>query len=132
MKSRAPNPILFFSLVIIMIGFGITIPLMPFYITHFNASGSALGLMMSIYSLMQFVFAPMWGRLSDRIGRKPVLLTGILGYAISFILQGISQNIVQLILLRSLAGIISSATLPQLWPISPIPPASKTAPKELA
>lgn len=95
-----------------MIGFGIAIPLMPYFVTHFGASGMALGVMISIYSLMQFVFAPMWGRLSDRIGRKPVLLIGIAGYALSFFLQGISQNLFEFIGARGLAGILSSATLP--------------------
>jgi len=111
-KQATPITILFSSLVIIMMGFGIAIPLMPFYILHFGASASALGLMMSLYSIMQFIFAPMWGRLSDRAGRKPILLIGITGYFIAFILQGLVQNITQLILARTLAGILSSATLP--------------------
>jgi MFS transporter, DHA1 family, multidrug resistance protein len=111
-SNRAAIAILFSSLVIVMIGFGIAIPLLPFYVTHFNASGSALGLMMSLYSFMQFIFAPLWGRLSDRIGRKPILLLGIAGYAISFLLQALSQNLFQLTAARTLAGILSSATLP--------------------
>ncbi len=110
--QRGPIAILFACLVIVMLGFGIVMPLMPFYVTHFGASGSALGLMMALYSLMQFVFAPIWGRLSDRIGRKPVLLIGIAGFAISFMLQGLSQNLFQFILARTLAGILSSAALP--------------------
>jgi DHA1 family multidrug resistance protein-like MFS transporter len=111
-SQKTSIAILFAALVIVMLGFGIAIPLMPFYVTHFNASGSALGLMMSLYSLMQFVCAPFWGRLSDRIGRKPVLLIGVAGYAISFLLQSISQNLVQFTVARTLAGILSSATLP--------------------
>lgn len=111
-EQRTAKIILAASLVIVMLGFGIAIPLMPFYIIHFNASGSALGLMMSLYSLMQFLFAPMWGRLSDRIGRKPVLLIGIGGYFLAFILQGLSQDLFQFTLSRTLAGILSSATLP--------------------
>ncbi len=100
------------TLVIVMLGFGIAIPLTPFYVIHFNASGTALGLMMALYSLMQFVFAPVWGRLSDRVGRKPVLLIGIVGFALSFLLQGLAQNLIQFMLVRTLAGILSSATLP--------------------
>lgn len=100
------------TLVIVMLGFGIAIPLTPFYVTHFNASGTALGLMMALYSLMQFVFAPVWGRLSDRFGRKPVLLIGIGGFALSFLLQGLAQNLIQFMVVRTLAGILSSATLP--------------------
>jgi DHA1 family multidrug resistance protein-like MFS transporter len=113
MKSnKTAIAILFASLVIIMLGFGIAIPLMPFYITHFGASGLALGLMMSLYSLMQFLFAPMWGRLSDRVGRKPVLLIGVAGFALAFLLQGFSQNLVQFTLARTLAGVLSAAALP--------------------
>ena len=113
MKSqKTAIAILFASLVIIMLGFGIAIPLMPFYITHFGASGLALGLMMSLYSLMQFLFAPMWGRMSDRIGRKPVLLIGVAGFALAFLLQGLAQNLVQFTLTRTLAGVLSAAALP--------------------
>ena len=111
-SNKTSITILFASLVIVMIGFGIAIPLMPYYVTHFQASGTALGLMMSLYSLMQFIFAPLWGQLSDRVGRKPVLLIGILGYVIAFTLQGLSQNLFQFIAARTLAGVLSSATLP--------------------
>jgi MFS transporter, DHA1 family, multidrug resistance protein len=111
-SSTSATLILAGSLVIVMLGFGIAIPLMPFYVKHFSASGAAMGLMMSLYSLMQFVFAPLWGQLSDRIGRKPVLLIGIAGYALAFALQGVAQNLVQFIAARSLAGMLSAATLP--------------------
>ena len=110
--SKSSISILFATMVIVMIGFGIAIPLMPYYITHFQASGTALGLMMSLYSLMQFIFAPLWGQFSDRVGRKPVLLIGIAGYFIAFMLQGLSQNLFQFIAARILAGVLSSATLP--------------------
>lgn len=112
MNRRAPVFVLFASLVIVMLGFGIVVPIMPFYITHFGASGRALGFLMAIYSIMQFLFAPVWGRLSDRIGRKPVLLIGVFGFAITFCLQGLSQDLTQLFLARALAGVLSSATLP--------------------
>lgn len=111
-QQRGPIMILFASLVIVMLGFGIVVPILPFYATHFNASGQALGFLMAIYSIMQFIFAPVWGKLSDRIGRKPVLLIGLIGYALSFGLMGLSQDYLQLLVSRSLAGILSSATLP--------------------
>ena len=111
-SNRAALTVLFASLVIVMLGFGIAIPLMPFYIIHFDASGTALGLMIALYSFMQFLFAPVWGRLSDRIGRKPVLLIGIAGFAGAFFLQGIAQSLLWFILARSLAGVLSSAALP--------------------
>jgi len=111
-SSNFSIAILFASLVIVMLGFGIAIPLMPFYITHFNASGSALGLVMALFSFAQFIFAPLWGRLSDRVGRKPVLLFGLSGYAVTFFLVGVTQNLVQFALVRTLAGVFSAATLP--------------------
>lgn len=110
--QRGPIMILFASLVIVMLGFGIVVPILPFYATHFGATGQALGFLMAIYSIMQFIFAPVWGKLSDRIGRKPVLLIGLVGYTLSFALMGISQSYIQLLISRALAGILSSATLP--------------------
>lgn len=111
-ERKSSIPILFASLFIVMLGFGIVVPILPFYVTHFDAGGQALGLLMAIYSMMQFVFAPIWGRWSDRVGRKPVLLIGLIGFAISFTLQGLAQDVVQLILARGVAGLLSSATLP--------------------
>jgi DHA1 family multidrug resistance protein-like MFS transporter len=111
-KGKSAVAILFASLVTVMLGFGIVIPLLPFYVSHFGASGSTMGLLMSIYSIMQFIFAPFWGRLSDRVGRKPVLLIGVSGYAVSFAVMAFAPNVVILIVARALAGILSSATLP--------------------
>jgi DHA1 family multidrug resistance protein-like MFS transporter len=111
-QRTSSTPILFASLFIVMLGFGIVVPILPFYVTYFGASGRELGLMMAIYSLMQFICAPVWGRWSDRVGRKPVLLAGLVGFALSFGLMGLVQNVWQLIAARALAGILSSATLP--------------------
>lgn len=112
MKNRTALMILFACLMTIMLGFGIVLPLMPFYVTHFGAGGGALGLLMSIYSITQFIFAPLWGQLSDRVGRKPVLLIGVAGYVLTFIVMGFAQSMTMLIVVRGLAGVLSSATLP--------------------
>lgn len=104
--------ILFFSLVVVMLGFGMVIPILPFYIDAFGASGSALGLLMATFATMQFIFAPLWGRLSDRTGRKPVLIIGLLGNALSMLLFGLSTSLWMLYVFRALSGILSSATLP--------------------
>ncbi len=104
--------ILFFSLFLVMIGFGIIIPILPFFVTRLNGSATSLGFLLASYSLMQFFFAPFWGRLSDRIGRRPVLLIGLSGYGITFILFGLSTQLWMLFSARILSGMISSATLP--------------------
>lgn len=111
-SQRGPITILFATLVIVMLGFGLVVPILPYYVTHFGVGGQALGWLMAIYSIMQFIFAPVWGKLSDRIGRKPVLLIGLAGYALSFFFMGLSHSYAQLFVSRALAGILSSATLP--------------------
>jgi len=95
-----------------MVGFGIVIPILPFFVGKLGGGALSLGVFMSVYSIMQFIFAPIWGRLSDRIGRRPVLLIGIAGYGVTFIMFGMINNLYLLIGLRALAGMVSSATIP--------------------
>jgi DHA1 family multidrug resistance protein-like MFS transporter len=115
MKFNRNLVILFATLVIMMIGFGIIIPILPFYVEMLGGSGVAMGMLMAIFSLMQFLFSPIWGSLSDRFGRKPILLLGVFGNAITMILLGISTSIPMLIAMRGLAGVLSSATLPTAY-----------------
>lgn len=112
MSNRRNIGILFFTLVVVMMGFGMIIPILPFYVEQFNTGGSTLGLLMATYALMQFIFAPVWGRLSDQHGRKPILMLGILGNAMASLLFGLSTQLWMLFAARALAGILSSATLP--------------------
>ncbi|MFT3895199.1 MAG: MFS transporter [Anaerolineales bacterium] len=104
--------ILFFTLVVIMFGFGMIIPILPFLVEKFGGSGIAMGLLMAVYSLMQFIFSPLWGDLSDRFGRKPILILGTLGNGLTMVGFGLSTNLWTLYLFRTLGGILSSATLP--------------------
>lgn len=97
---------------VVMVGFGIIIPVMPFYVLHFGASSVHLGLLMATYSVMQFIFAPLWGALSDRVGRKPVLAFGLAGFVLSFTLFALATRLWMLFAARALAGILSSATMP--------------------
>ena len=76
----------FLTVFIDLLGFGIVIPLLPIYAQDFGASEFQLGALFASFSLMQLIFAPMWGRLSDRVGRKPVLVGGLLGTAGSYVL----------------------------------------------
>lgn len=104
--------ILFITLFLVMVGFGIIIPIMPFFIETLGGGAVELGLFTAAYSLMQFLFAPAWGRLSDRIGRRPVILVGLFGYGLTFILFGFANQLWMIFAIRILSGIISSATLP--------------------
>jgi MFS transporter, DHA1 family, multidrug resistance protein len=104
--------ILFFTLVVMMIGFGIIIPLLPFYVTDMGGSGISMGILMAVFSLMQFLFSPFWGDLSDRYGRKTFLMLGIFGNGISMVLMGFATELWMLFAARALAGVLSSATLP--------------------
>ncbi len=111
-SNRRNIVILFFTLVVVMMGFGMIIPIIPFYIESFGASGSELGILMAIFALMQFIFSPIWGSLSDRYGRKKFLLVGAIGNALSMLFFGLSTQLWMLYASRALAGSLSSATLP--------------------
>jgi DHA1 family multidrug resistance protein-like MFS transporter len=111
-QNRRNIAILFFTLVVIMLGFGMIIPILPFYVDAFGASGSELGLLMATFAAMQFLFAPVWGQLSDRRGRKAILMVGVLGNVITQLFFGLSTSLWMLFAARALAGILSSATLP--------------------
>lgn len=111
-NKRSPVFILFFTMIVVMLGFGMIIPIMPFYVKSFGASGSALGALMATFGLAQFIFAPLWGSLSDRYGRKPILMIGILGNALAQLLFGLSTALWMLFIARALSGILSSATMP--------------------
>lgn len=112
MKLNKVLPILFMIMFLVMVGFGIIIPVLPFYAEELGASPTELGLLMAVYSLMQFFFAPMWGRISDRIGRKPVILIGIFGLSLSFFLLGLSTEVWMLFAARIVGGILSAANMP--------------------
>jgi DHA1 family multidrug resistance protein-like MFS transporter len=111
-QNRKNLWILFFTLVVMMLGFGIIIPIMPFYVTSLGATGSTLGLLMATFSVTQFIFAPIWGSLSDRVGRKPIIVLGILGNILSQVMMGFATQLWMLFVARALSGILSSATMP--------------------
>lgn len=104
--------ILAFTLVVVMLGFGIVIPIMPFYVDIMGAGGTELGLLVASYAVMRLIFGPIWGGLSDRYGRKPILMIGIFGYAITMVWFGLATKLWMLFAARSLSGILSSATSP--------------------
>jgi DHA1 family multidrug resistance protein-like MFS transporter len=111
-QNRRNLVILFITLVIVMLGFGVIIPILPFYAETFGAAGTELGLLMAVFAAMQLIFSPIWGQLSDRHGRKPILMIGVVGNALSMLFFALSTELWMLYASRALAGILSSATLP--------------------
>ncbi len=91
--GRSPLLFIFLTVFIDLLGFGIVIPLLPIYSIAYQASEAELGLLFACFSGMQFLFAPMWGRLSDRIGRKPVLVGGLIGTALAYLAFGFSDEV---------------------------------------
>ncbi|MGE0041042.1 MAG: MFS transporter [Vicinamibacterales bacterium] len=107
----SPLVIIFLTVFIDLVGFGIIIPLLPFYAESFGASALAVGLLSTVFSAMQFVFAPIWGRWSDRIGRRPVILLGLLGSAASYLLLGLAWSL-PLVFVARIFGGIAGANIP--------------------
>ena len=95
---------LFLIVFIDLMGFGIIIPLLPFYAEHFHADPFTVGLVMATYSLTQLIAAPVWGRMSDRIGRRPVLLITLAGTAASYIWLGFVDSLAALFAARAIGG----------------------------
>ena len=97
-----------------MLGFGIIIPNLAYYAKEIGATTTEIAILMSIYSGMQLLFAPIWGRLSDKHGRKPAILLGLLGNAAALVGFGLAKDYVWLFTARSAAGIASAAVLPSV------------------
>jgi DHA1 family multidrug resistance protein-like MFS transporter len=112
--------VLFFCLFLVMIGFGMTLPVFAFYTERLAIEGGAsvreaamhVGLLTGIFALMQFLFAPLWGRWSDRVGRKPLVLIGIGGFAIAQVMFGLADSLWLFYGARILGGILSAAMFP--------------------
>jgi MFS family permease len=91
---RKPSMLVVFLTVFIdLIGFGIVVPLVPVFARRFEASGLMIGVILASFSAMQFVFSPIWGRLSDRHGRRPILLISTLGAAVSYVLFALGSSL---------------------------------------
>ena len=97
-----------------MLGFGIIIPNLAYYAKEIGATPTEIAILLSIYSAMQLVFAPIWGRLSDKYGRKPTILYGLLGNAFALAAFGLAKDYLWLFVARSAAGIASAAVLPSV------------------
>jgi len=104
-EHRTKIGIIFLIVFIDLVGFGIVIPILPLYGERFGPSGLTLGLLMASYSAMQFLFAPILGRISDRVGRRPVLLVSLVGSVIGYLLFGFAGSMAVLFASRIIDGI---------------------------
>src|SRR5579862_7549909 len=95
---------LFLIVFIDLVGFGIVIPLLPYYALHFNATPLEVTSMMACYSLAQFFSSPFWGRLSDKLGRRPILLVSLGCSVLSYLWLGVADALWMLFAARLLAG----------------------------
>lgn len=105
LSSRTRLSLLFLTVLLDLVGFGIVLPLLPFYAARFGASGTEVGLLVTAYSLAQLVTAPMWGKLSDRKGRRPILLVGLAGSTISYLVFAWADSLLVLFVSRVMAGV---------------------------
>ncbi len=102
---QSPSTAVFLTVFIDLLGFGIVIPLLPLYAEQYHPTPLQFGLLMSSYSAMQFLFAPILGRLSDRIGRRPVLLGSLLGTVAGYLLFAFAGSLAMLFAARIIDGI---------------------------
>ena len=98
---------LFLTVFVDLVGFGIIVPFLPFFAESLKALPDQVTLLMTAFSLAQFVAAPLWGRLSDRVGRKPVLVLTLLGLAAAYVWLAFAQTLVELFAARIFAGLMA-------------------------
>jgi len=105
----SPLGIVFTTVVIDLVGFGIVLPILPLWAETFGASPVQIGLITASYAVMQLLFAPVWGRLSDRHGRRPIILISLAGSAVSALMIGVAGTLVILWIARVLQGIAGAS-----------------------
>jgi MFS transporter, DHA1 family, tetracycline resistance protein len=112
-RGRAPLIILFLTVFIDLLGFGIVIPFLPMYAERMHIGAAGIGVLLAIYSLMQLLMAPILGRISDFVGRRPIIMLGLLGSSVGYVLYGFAGSFAMLLLSRAVhgacAGTISTA-----------------------
>lgn len=109
--KKPPLFFIYLTIFVNIIGFGMVFPLLPFYARHFQASEFTVGLLAASFAIAQFILSPIWGRLSDRFGRKPIIAVALAGLSLSFLLFGLADNLSLLFLGRILQGVFSAASI---------------------
>jgi DHA1 family tetracycline resistance protein-like MFS transporter len=105
---KAPVVVVFLTVFIDLLGFGMIVPLLTIYARSFDATPFQAGLLVASYSLAQFVFAPIWGHVSDRVGRKPILTLTLAGNALAYTVYAFSRDLTMLFVSRSLSGVFAA------------------------
>ncbi len=108
MKRKNTLLIVFFTVFLDLLGFGILIPLLPYVAEQYGANGFHVGLLMASFSAAQFLFAPLWGRLSDRFGRRPVILISLTGSTVGYLIFALAGSLTWLFISRILSGIAAA------------------------
>lgn len=108
----SPLVLIYLAAFVNIVSFTMIFPLLPAYAQDFQASNITIGILVSSFALAQFLTSPLWGRISDKFGRKPIIAIGLLGLAGSFLLFGLAWNLTLLFLGRILQGVFSAASLP--------------------
>lgn len=108
-SDKRPLATIFVTVFLYLVGFGVIIPIVPILGQRFGASELEVSLLLSVYSLMQFLFAPFWGKLSDRFGRRPILLFCLVGEVFSYLLFAFSKSFEVLVVARCLAGFFGAS-----------------------
>jgi DHA1 family multidrug resistance protein-like MFS transporter len=111
-SARRQVWLLFATIFLVTIGFGIVLPILPFLAKQFGASALQMGLLVTFWALAQFLAAPVWGVLADRLGRKPMLILGLIGYGVAFIAQALAPTYLLLLAARLIGGFLSSSVIP--------------------
>ncbi len=117
--------IIFLTVFLYLVGFGMMIPLGPYLATEFDASPAQVGYLMSVFALMQFLFAPFWGRMSDVFGRRRIILICLLGEGLSYVIFAFARDLWVLYLARVLAGLFGASIATASAYISDITPKEK-------
>jgi len=110
MKKTVRSPLFLMALTIFIdfAGFGLILPLLPFWAEHLGANPTGVGLILTIYALAQFIFTPVLGALSDRYGRKPIIVVSLVIEAFSFALSGLAGSLAVLLIARFIGGLGAS------------------------
>jgi DHA1 family tetracycline resistance protein-like MFS transporter len=125
--QRGSMPILFLIVFVDLVGFGLIIPLLPFYAERFGASPQLVTILMAVFSLMAMVSAPFWGRLSDRIGRRPVLMASMMAAALAYLWMGLASELWMLFAARAFAGLCAGNIAAAQAYIADVTPPEKRA-----